>query len=215
MSSRRTFLKTAGALGAGVATIGTAAACAVKDPDARNATLQDAGVERMRGFDATLLEALAQAVLPASLGASAIRAATAAFVEWADGYEPVAEEMHGYGYADIRYLPPDPSPAWRAQLAALDLLARKQGVSGFALLSVPQRQEVLRAALRTHTGDRIPAPLEADHIAVAVLAHWSSSPTAWDTALGAQVAPGICRTLADTTRKPLPLAAPRTAGAPA
>ncbi len=214
MSSRRSFLKTAGALGAGVATIGTAA-CGVKDPNARNATALDAGVERTRGFDRTLLDALAATVLPASMGESAIRAATTSFVEWADGYEPVAEEMHGYGYADIRYLPADPSPAWRAQLTALDLLAHKQGTQGFSSLPVSTRQELLRTVLRTHRGDRIPAPLEADHVAVALLAHWSSGAKAWDMALGVQVAPGICRTLGEATRKPLPVAPIQSAGAKA
>ncbi len=204
MSSRRRFLKTAGALGAGVATIGSAA-CGVKDPSARNATSLDAGSERTRGFDRTLLDALAATVLPASIGDSAILAATTSFVEWADGYEPVAEEMHGYGYADVRYLPADPSPAWRAQLTALDLLAHKHGVQGFASLPLVKRQELLRSVLRTHRGDRIPAPLDADHVAVALLAHWSSGAKASDSALGVQVAPGICRTLGEATRKPLPV----------
>ena len=206
MTSRRSFLKTAGALTAGVATVGTAATgCAVKDPTASNATGQDNGAERVRGFDRVLLDAVATAVLPAALGAPGIRTATDAFVAWADGYEPVAEEMHGYGYAEVRYLPADPSPAWRAQLSALDLLAQKHGTEGFATLPMAQRQELLRAVLRDQRGDRLPAPLDANHIAIALLAHWSSGPDAWDTALGARVSPGICRTLGDATRKPYPI----------
>ena len=206
MTSRRSFLKTASALTAGVAAVGTAATgCAVKDPTASNATGQDNGAERVRGFDRVLLDAVATAVLPAALGVSGIRAATTAFVAWADGYEPVAEEMHGYGYADIRYLPADPSPAWRAQLTALDLLAHKHGTVGFSTLPMAQRQALLRAVLRDHRGDRLPSPLDANHVAIALLAHWSSGPDAWDTALGARVSPGICRTLGDATRKPLPV----------
>lgn len=211
MTSRRSFLKTAGALTAGVATVGTAGtACGVKDPAAGNATGQDVGVERPRGFDRALLDAVATAVLPAALGASAIRTATDAFVAWADGYEPVAEEMHGYGYADVRYLPADPSPAWRAQLTALDLLARKRSTENFATLPIPQRQELLTAALRGERGERLPAPLDARHIAVALLSHWSSGPDAWDRALGARVSVGICRTLDGVTRKPLPVMATAT-----
>ncbi len=206
MTSRRSFLKTAGALTAGVATVGTAGtACAVKDPTANNATDQEYGAARVRGFDRVLLDAVATAVLPAALGAPGIRTATDAFVAWADGYEPVAEEMHGYGYADIRYLPADPSPAWRAQLTALDLLARKHGTFGFSTLTLAQRQELLGTVLREQRGDRLPAPLDANHVAIALLAHWSSGPDAWDTALGARVSPGVCRTLSDATRKPLPV----------
>lgn len=206
MTTRRGFLKTAGALTAGVATVGTVGtACDVKDPSASNATGQDNGAERVRGFDRVLLDAVATAVLPASLGAPAILTATNGFVAWADGYEPVAEEMHGYGYADIRYLPADPSPAWRAQLTALDLLAHKHGTDGFATLQIVQRQELLGAVLRDQRGERIPAPLDANHVAIALLAHWSSGPDAWDRALGARVTPGVCRTLGDATRKPLPV----------
>ncbi len=206
MTSRRSFLKTASALTAGVAAVGTAATgCAVKDPSASNATGQDNGAERVRGFDRVLLDAVATAVLPAALGAPGVRAATDAFVAWSDGYEPVAEEMHGYGYADIRYLPADPSPAWRAQLTALDLLAHKHGTDGFSTLPIAKRQELLSAVLRDQRGDRLPAPLDANHVAIALLAHWSSGPDAWDAALGARVSPGVCRTLGDATRKPLPV----------
>ncbi|QJR34165.1 twin-arginine translocation signal domain-containing protein [Gemmatimonas groenlandica] len=206
MTSRRSFLKTAGALTAGVAAVGTSTACAVKDPTASNATGQENSAERVRGFDRVLLDAVATAVLPASLGATGIRTATNAFVAWADGYEPVAEEMHGYGYADVRYLPADPSPAWRAQLTALDLLAHRYGTDSFSTLPLPRRRELLRAVLRDQRGDRLPSPLDANHVAIALLAHWSSGPDAWDAAIGARVAPGVCRTLGDATRKPLPLA---------
>ena len=208
MSTRRSFLKTAGTLSAGMATVGTATtACAVKDPTASNATGLDSGMARVRGFDRVVLDAVATTVLPASLGLTGIRAATEAFVAWADGYEPVAEEMHGYGYADIRYLPADPSPAWRAQLTALNLLAQKRGMIGFAMLPLLTRQELLDAVLRDERGDRLPSPLGATHIAVAPLAHWTSGPEAWDSALGARVAPGVCRTLGDATRQPLPVIA--------
>lgn len=206
MTTRRSFLKTAGTLTAGAAALSTATgACAVKDPPANSAAVPDTGAERVRGFDRTILDAVATAVLPSAMGVPAIRTATDGFVAWADGYEPVAEEMHGYGYAEVRYLPADPSPAWRAQLTALDLLAQKHGTEGFATLPVAQRQELLRAVLRDQRGDRLPAPLEANHIAIALLAHWSAGPDAWDTALGARVSSGICRTLGDATRKPLPV----------
>jgi hypothetical protein len=102
-TARRDFLKTAGVLAVGSATVGSATACDVKEPT--HTPADDAGVERVRGFDRSMLNAVAAAVLPESLGTPAIRAATDRFVAWADGYDPVAEEMHGYGYSDVRYLP--------------------------------------------------------------------------------------------------------------
>jgi hypothetical protein len=174
----------------------------VKEP----AQVDESSVVRLLGFDRTLLDALASTVLPASLGAAGVRAATDRFVAWADGYDPVAEEMHGYGYSDIRYLPADPSPAWRAQLDALDALSRKTQRVPFARGTAEQRTTVLEAALRAESGERLPSPLAAQHIALALLAHWSASPDAWNLALGAQVSPGTCRKLDDALRAPLPLA---------
>jgi hypothetical protein len=200
-SARRQFLKTAGVLAVGTAAVGSAA-CDVKEP----ATVDESSPARMRGFDRSLLDALAATVLPASLGAPGVRAATDRFVTWVDGYDPVAEEMHGYGYADIRYLPADPAPAWRAQLDALDAVSRKSQRVSFARASGEQRRIVLEAVLRNEGGERLPAPLGARHVALALLAHWSASPEAWNLALGAQVSPGTCRILDDAVRAPLPLA---------
>jgi hypothetical protein len=56
------------------------------------------------------------------------------------------------------------------------------------------------------SGDRLPAPLAAGHVALALLAHWASSPAAWDLAYGARITPATCRPLADAPRKPLPIA---------
>ncbi len=205
--SRRTFIKAAGLLAG--ATVTGANACTTESlaDRARDGTNAPEQRERAKGFDDGLLQALAEAVLPASLGADGQRAATASFVRWADGYDPVAEEMHGYGYSDVRYLPADPSPAWRAQLDALDTLAQRTKGKRFSSLDRDARADVLSAVLRRErNSDRVPAPLGASHIAVALLAHWASSPDAWNLALGVQVSPGACRTLDGAIRKPLPIA---------
>lgn len=198
-TSRRHFLKTAGVL-----TVGSASALAVGGCDAEPG---DAAAPTTRTrLDRSLLDALAVVVLPESLGEEGIRQAVERFHAWVDGYQPVAEEMHGYGYADIRYLPADPAPAWQAQLAALDLLARRTTKTGFIALAPAQRRAVVEAALRQQRGDRLPSPLNASHVAVALLAHWSSAPDAWNRALGADVSPTSCRALKDAERKPLPIA---------
>lgn len=196
--ARRSFLKIAGAIAAT-----TAAGCRLEShvPDA-SATPAN---ERANGFDRTLLDAVGDVVLPAELGAKGRDVAIGAFVAWADAYDPVAEEMHGYGYSDVRYLPPDPAPAWRAQLTALDTLARRSKRTPFARLSVDARRTVLDVALTGHGGDRLPPPLSATHIAIALLAHWGASPDAWDLALGVKVMPDTCRVLGDASATPLPI----------
>ena len=197
-ADRRTFLKIAGAL---AATAASGCELQTHIPATNGAP----GAERPTGFDRAILEALGEVVLPSELGSMGRDAAIGQFVIWADEYDPVAEEMHGYGYADIRYLPPDPSPAWRAQLAALELLAMKSHRKPFAALPRAEREELVTIAIRGHVSDRLPAPLDATHIAIALLAHWASSPDAWDLALGVKVVPASCRVLGDANAKPLPI----------
>jgi hypothetical protein len=201
---RRAFLKAAGVLTLGAATV-PAAACRMEDQSAQRRTDAAGGANREQGFDRSLLDAVAAAVLPESLGSDGIRRATDAFVAWSDGYDPVAEEMHGYGYAEIRYLPADPAPAWRAQLAALDTLALRMTGRAFPALELVGRRDVLAEAMRGERGESLPAPLMARHVATALLAHWAAQPAAWNLALGVQVNPSVCRTLADAPRKPLPV----------
>jgi hypothetical protein len=197
-AGRRSFLKLAGALA-----VSTATACQFETriPAVSSPTNGD----RNTNFDRALLDAVGTAVLPSELGNTGVAAAVAAFVVWADGYDPVAEEMHGYGYSDIRYLPADPAPAWRAQLTALDLLARRSLRKSFVELTVGQRRAMIANAVQGVPGDRLPSPIDASHVALALLSHWASSPDAWDLALGVKVQGGSCRVLGDANAKPVPM----------
>lgn len=206
-ASRRNFLKVAGAAAAGVAASSVGCTPAATSDHAPGG--EGASRPRASGFDRRVLDAVGEVMLPSALGADGRAAAVTAFVAWVDGYDPVAEEMHGYGYSDIRYLPPDPAPGWRAQLEGLDTLARRARRSPFAELDDQGRREVLTMALAGVDGDRLPAPLGASHVAVALLSHWASSPEAWNLALGVQVSPGDCRPLDGVASKPLPLGGSR------
>ncbi len=156
--------------------------------------------------DPALLAALGDAVLPESLGAPGRGRAVAAFVAWLAAYVPVAEQMHGYGDAELTYTRPDPEPGWRAQLDGLDRLARRLRRRGFVQLDLVGRRAVLDVALRDARGGPLPSsPLQADHIAVALLSHWAATSEAQDLAYGARIGAGQCRALADTPRRPLPL----------
>ncbi len=161
-----------------------------------------------RALDPVLLRALGDAILPEMLGDAGRAKAIAAFATWLARYTPVAEEMHGYGDAEITYTPSDPAPGWNAQLAGLDLLARKKHRRGFARLGVPLRRAVVQPQLARVSTTRLPAnPLAAPHVGVALLAHWAASSEATDLAYEARIMKGNCRLLAETSRPPLPLAA--------
>ncbi len=155
-----------------------------------------------------LLQALGGAILPELLGDAGRMRGITAFTSWLALYTPVAEEMHGYGDAEITYTPSDPAPGWNAQLVGLDLLSRRKHRRGFARLSVALRREVAGVQLARVSGTRLPAnPLAAPHVAVALLAHWAASSEATDLAYEARIMSGKCRLLSETSRAPLPLAA--------
>lgn len=197
------------AASAAVATVGCAPGAPNDSPD----VAANGATARQKGFDRRTLDALGDVLLPGALGVAGRKAAVDAFVAWIDGYEPVAEEMHGYGYADVRYLPPDPAPGWRSQLAGLDLLARRTRQQSFADCDAAARLEVVNAALASIDSARLPDPLGAPHVALALLSHWTNSPSAWNLALGVSVSPNTCRQLDGVEAKPLPIVGASTGGA--
>jgi hypothetical protein len=154
-----------------------------------------------------LLAALGDAVLPESLGAQVRSLAVRDFATWAAAYRPVSEEMHGYGDQEITYTAADPSPGWRSQLEALELLAHRKHRKGFASITVEQRRALVRPQLPRGRGLRLPANIVgAPHVAVALLAHWANTSAATDLAYGVAIGKDQCRVLADAPRRPLPLA---------
>lgn len=215
-TDRRSFLKQA-ALGAAASAV-PAVATAATAPLA--ATSQHPSQEQLpagtaRALDAALLQAMGEVVLPSALGAEGQRRALDAFATWIAGYRPVAEEMHGYGQAEITFTPSDPLPGWQAQLEGLELLAQRSRSAGFATLDADARREIVKAALARVGDGRIPLnPAAAAHIAVALLAHWSAQSASIDLAYGARIGTNTCRGLEGTSRKPQPLATDAIAGAP-
>jgi TAT (twin-arginine translocation) pathway-exported protein len=196
-TDRRSFLKSATALTA-------AAAIPVQSLAAVEQRQQP--VPPPRALNATLLAALGDTVLPESLGAAGRATAVREFNRWITEYSPVAEEMHGYGDAEITYTPADPAPGWNAQLEALDLLARRTKRRGFAALPIAARRDIVRRQLASVRGASLSSnPLNATHVAVALLSHWASSYAAHDLAYNSRIIRGECRGLAGVTRKPLPL----------
>jgi len=155
--------------------------------------------------NASLLEALGDAVLPAELGPDGTTRAVTAFQRWMDGYRPGAEANHGYGTGRIDRVPADPRPQWRAQLAALDTEARRGGNS-FASLSRERRQAIVRTTLAGERGESLPSPLAARHVAVALLAHFYESSLATDMCYDAQIGRQQCRPLAAQAQQPVALA---------
>lgn len=193
--NRRSFLKSTGAV-ISAAAIG---ACA---PDTVS---RGVAATSFSTLDGVVLAALGEVVFPSELSEAGQEGAVRDFQQWANGYEAVPELNHGYGTAEIRYGPPDPVPAWSAQLRALELEATKRHGSSFAMLDAAARN----ALVRRHIGDEsngMPPPLQARHVAVALLSHWLSTPAATDRCYGVRVTPLTCRGLDGVSDEPQELA---------
>ena len=153
------------------------------------------------GLNGGLLLALGDVVLPSDLDEDERQEAVRGFQRWAADYEPVPELNHGYGTAEIRYGPPDPVPAWRAQLEALELEATKRYGSSFATLDLTDRGTLVRRNVDAD-GTGVPPPLRARYVAVALLSHWLTTPAATDHCYGVRVTPLTCRGLDNVSREP-------------
>jgi hypothetical protein len=159
--------------------------------------------------DPRLLRALADAVLPASLGEAGIRCATDAFRQWIDEYREGAELNHGYGTSALRFTRSTPATRWSAQLDAMNVRALEKHGRRFDATSRADRVVLVREALDKERIDRMPAVADAGHVAAALVAHFFDSAEAVDLCYEAQIGKNTCRPLASSARRPLPLARTR------
>ncbi len=198
MTSRRSFVSwlsgLAAALGIGVRP-GAASSRDVETPAGQGATLDNA-----------MMRAIAEVVLPAEIGADGFNRVSRGFTQWIAAYRPGVELVHPYGSTQIRQTPESPAGRWRQQLAALDRSARERHRLAFTAASKEQRRELVMSALSTERTNRMPDPLSANHVAMALVAWYFSTPEANDLCYNAQIGRNQCRPLVNAPREPLPLA---------
>jgi hypothetical protein len=156
--------------------------------------------------DPRTLRALADTVLPAELGRAGIDAQVADFQKWIAGYREGAELLHGYGTSALERARPTPATRWMQQLDQLDTAAHKRTGRAFADVSLTQRRALVEAALASHTRTSLPSMTGAPHIALALLSYFYQSSEANDLCYESQIGKERCRPLAQSSRKPLPLA---------
>lgn len=163
-----------------------------------------AAVEHVQGDPATL-EALAMTVLPSQLGRAGIVREATAFRDWATKYKENAELVHGYGTSRLRSTGTTPLTRWATQLDQLDADAQKLRQRRFRDLSAADREQVVRDALKSERIDRMPSVVDANHVVVALLAHFYESPGAADLCYQAQIGRQTCRPLAAQATRPRPM----------
>ena len=152
------------------------------------------------------LRAVAEAVLPAELGDDGHERAVAAFERWSDGLEPVVELAHPYLVPETRYSGPDPRPGWAAQLQGLEKECESRYGKAFGDLDVPARRNLLARPLG-QAGPGLGSPANADHVALALMAHFFTSPIATDLCQGRVIAKQQCRGLEGALGEPVALSA--------
>ncbi|HEV8495507.1 MAG TPA: gluconate 2-dehydrogenase subunit 3 family protein [Gemmatimonadaceae bacterium] len=155
--------------------------------------------------DPATLDALAAAILPSELGRAGLAKAARDFRDWGANYHESAELVHGYGTSRLRSTGPTPLTRWTTQLDALEAQSRSTHQRRFSELTVAQRSDLVRAALQGQGLDRMPPVVDANHVAVALLAHFYDSSAANDLCYGAQIGRQTCRPLSASSRKPLPV----------
>jgi hypothetical protein len=156
--------------------------------------------------DPATLDALGEAILPSRLGRAGIAREVSAFRDWGKYYREDAELLHGYGTSRLRATGPTPVTRWTSQLDTLDSAAQSKHSRAFKTLKIEERTELVRDALKGERLDRLPGVVDANHVAVALLAHFYESSAAADLCYESRIGRQTCRPLALQARKPLPLA---------
>lgn len=198
MTSRRTFVSWLSGLSAALG-IGVRARSVEATP---SSVLPSQGA----GLDASILRAVADSVLPSELGPDGVSRVSRAFSQWTGSFRAGAELVHPYGSATIRRTGESPASRWRSQLVALDDAARARHQRAFSSLTIPQRRGIITTALAGERLNRLPEPLDAQHVAMALLAWYFTSPDAVDLCYNARIGRNSCRPLVTAPRQPLPLA---------
>ncbi len=197
--TRRSFLKQS------VATV-AAASVAGCGPDGDRGQGGEASGAEPISLPAHTLRNIAEAVLPAELGDEGRERAVNAFERWSDGLEPVAELAHPYLVPETRYSGPDPRPGWAAQLRGLEKECRARHGTPLAGIDVAGRRKLLARGVG-QAGSGLGSPANANHIAVALVAHFFASPAATDMCYRRTIAKQQCRGLDGAAAEPAALGA--------
>jgi hypothetical protein len=153
------------------------------------------------------LTALADVVLPASIGGAGRAAATQKFMAWHLNYRMGADMGHSYGASTLRPASPAPAlPRYAAQFTALDHAARAQGAVSFADATADIRRAVVEAALNTPQAvNRMPARPTGANLVADFMGLYFTSASAFDQAYRAAIGRDDCRALDGSDQPPSPL----------
>lgn len=163
------------------------------------AALSDANV--------STLHAVAEVVLPTTLGADGRDAVVRKFVAWHVNYREGAEAGHGYGTTRLRTTGPPPASRYPAQFAALDLAAQARGSKNLAALAPADRRAVIESALDTpQRVTQLPGQPTGANLVADLMGFFFNSADGFDLGYRAAIGRDQCRSLAGSEHPPAALA---------
>ena len=150
------------------------------------------------------LRAIAEVVLPASIGASGRDDAVRSFVTWVRNYKEGADRGHGYGSSTLTAASgPSPAARYPAQFAALDKSAEALGIASFAGLPPERRLAIVESALNTpQPVTRLPARPTGANLVADFMGFYFNSAAGYDLAYNAAIGRDSCRGLDGSERAP-------------
>jgi hypothetical protein len=158
-------------------------------------------VDAFPGDRAALLNVVATAVLPESLGPSRIGGLAGRFSAWVRNFRSGAELDHGYGITEIRRAGPSPAAAYLDQLAGLERAARRRGTT-LEQAPLEMRRELIAEALRAAKIEALPSLPDGRHVAADLMAFFFRGSEANDLCHGVAIGRESCRGIPGSTEKP-------------
>jgi hypothetical protein len=157
------------------------------------------------GTESATLRALADVVLPSTLGPARLDEAVGQFTRWVREYRAGAEMSAGYGVTRIQVVPPDPSARHGEQLQALESAARGSGAA-FDRLDLVARRQLVQAAIAAAGVEAIPRRPDGQHVATDLMSHFFFvAGDGQDWLYNASIKRETCRGLGSSGARPAPL----------
>ena len=149
--------------------------------------------EAFSAQERTVLEGLANLVLPASLGNSGSKKVADEFVVYVRDYRPGADTEHGYGFTRVVPKPPSPARRYAEQLSSLAL---------------PLTKDSVKQALTQSGVKELPRVPDGKSVIADLMAFYFRSSEANDLCYRAAIGRDQCRGLKGSDQVPAPLQGP-------
>jgi hypothetical protein len=154
--------------------------------------------------DVPMLNEVAVAVLPGSLGRGRALEIASHFEKWIKEYHAGADAGYGYGHPRVRVLGPNPAMHYGEHLRKLDAAARAKGGS-FGTLDEAVKRALVTASLTAAAVTSIPPRPNGKHVVTDLMSFFYNSSAGEDFLYNARISREDCRGLPSSGKRPVPV----------